>query len=102
MDAEGGLRQALARCKGIIVRWDLEEAGVTPTIPITLTKYDKANAGSYYTTCLLTTDASNVITYSDPGAGTPPDGNNVVSMSVDGVSIDFTDTTTTYLVSTVN
>jgi 2',3'-cyclic-nucleotide 2'-phosphodiesterase (5'-nucleotidase family) len=57
---------------------------------------------SHYTTCMLTTDAGNVITYSDPGAGTPPDGNNVVSLTIEGVPVDFTDDTTTYLVSTVN
>jgi 5'-nucleotidase len=66
-------------------------------------KYDPDYGGySHYTTCMLTTDEGNVITYSDPGAGTPPDGNNVVSMTLDGVPIDFTDNVTTYLVSSVN
>ncbi|HKZ30235.1 MAG TPA: 5'-nucleotidase C-terminal domain-containing protein [Acidimicrobiia bacterium] len=57
---------------------------------------------SHYTTCMLTTDAGNRITYNDPGAGTPPSGNNVLSMTVDGVAIDFADATTYYTVSTVN
>jgi 2',3'-cyclic-nucleotide 2'-phosphodiesterase (5'-nucleotidase family) len=57
---------------------------------------------SHYTTCMLTTDAGNVITYSDPGAGTPPDGNNVVSLTLGGVPVDLTDAMTTYNVSTVN
>jgi len=66
-------------------------------------KYDPDYGGySHYTTCMLTTNAGNVITYSDPGAGTPPDGNNVLSMTVNGVPIDFTDDLTTYLVSSVN
>jgi 2',3'-cyclic-nucleotide 2'-phosphodiesterase (5'-nucleotidase family) len=66
-------------------------------------KYDPAHGGySYYTTCMLTTDAGNVITYSDPGAGTPPDGDNVVSLTLDGVPVDFSDTTTYYNVSSVN
>jgi 5'-nucleotidase len=57
---------------------------------------------SHYTTCMLATDAGNVITYIDPGDTVPPDGDNVVSLTIDGVSVDFTDATTTYLVSTVN
>ncbi len=57
---------------------------------------------SYYTTCMLDTDAGNVITYSDPGAGTPPDGNNVVSLMIGGTPVDFSDATTYYNVSTVN
>jgi 5'-nucleotidase / UDP-sugar diphosphatase len=66
-------------------------------------KYDPDYGGySHYTTCMLTTDANNVITYSDPGPGTPPDGNNVVSLTLDGVPIDFADATTFYNVSTVN
>ena len=69
-------------------------------------KYDPGNWGgySYYTTCMLTTDAGNVITYNDPGAGTPPNGNNVVSLTLDdGVrTVDFADASTYYLVSTVN
>ena len=66
-------------------------------------KYDPAHGGySYYTTCMLTTDAGNVITYNDPGAGTPPDGDNVLSLSIDGAPVDLTDDVTTYRVSTVN
>jgi 2',3'-cyclic-nucleotide 2'-phosphodiesterase (5'-nucleotidase family) len=57
---------------------------------------------SHYTTCMLTTNAGNAITYSDPGVGTPPDGNNVVSLTIDGLPVDFTDDVTTYLVSSVN
>ncbi len=67
-------------------------------------KYDPGNWGGYshYTTCMLTTDAGNVIIYDDPGAGTPPDGNNVVSLTIDGVPVDFTDAATYYNVSSVN
>ena len=65
--------------------------------------YDPDYGGySHYTTCMLTTDAGNVITYNDPGAGTPPDGNNVVSLTIDGVPVSFTDATTYYNVSSVN
>jgi 2',3'-cyclic-nucleotide 2'-phosphodiesterase (5'-nucleotidase family) len=66
-------------------------------------KYDPAHGGySYYTTCMLTTDAGNVITYNDPGPGTPPNGNNVVSLTIGGVSVDFADAATYYNVSSVN
>jgi len=70
-------------------------------------KYDPAHGGySYYTTCMLTTDAGNVITYDEksvtvPG-DTPPDGNNVVSLILDGIPVDFTDAGTYYNVSSVN
>jgi hypothetical protein len=43
-----------------------------------------------------------VITYNDPGPGTPPDGNNVVSLTIDGVPVDFADAATYYNVSSVN
>ena len=56
---------------------------------------------SHYTTCMLTTDAGNVITYTGDLA-TEPDGNNVVSLTLDGVPVDFSDATTYYNVSTVN
>jgi 2',3'-cyclic-nucleotide 2'-phosphodiesterase (5'-nucleotidase family) len=56
---------------------------------------------SHYTTCMLTTDAGNVITYTGDLL-TEPDGNNVVSMTIDGGAIDFTDAATYYNVSTVN
>jgi 2',3'-cyclic-nucleotide 2'-phosphodiesterase/3'-nucleotidase len=57
---------------------------------------------SHYTTCMLTTDSGNQITYNDLGAGVEPDGNNVLSMTLDGVPVDFTDAGTFYLVSSVN
>ncbi len=70
-------------------------------------KYDPAHGGySYYTTCMLTTDGGNVITYDEKSVSvpgdTPPDGNNVVSLVLNGVPVDFTDATTYYNVSTVN
>lgn len=70
-------------------------------------KYAADHGGySYYTTCMLTTDSGNVITYDEkslalPG-DTPPDGDNVVSLEIDGVPVDFTDATTYYNVSSVN
>jgi 5'-nucleotidase/UDP-sugar diphosphatase len=56
---------------------------------------------SHYTTCMLATDVGNVITYQGDLA-TEPDGNNVASLEIDGVPIDFTDAATFYNVSTVN
>jgi 2',3'-cyclic-nucleotide 2'-phosphodiesterase (5'-nucleotidase family) len=56
---------------------------------------------SHYTTCMLATDSGNVITYDEKSLA-PPDGDNVVSFVLDGVPVDFTDDTTTYLISTVN
>jgi len=56
---------------------------------------------SHYTTCMLATDAGNVITYTGDLA-TAPDGDNVASMTIDGVPIDFSDAATYYNVSTVN
>ncbi len=58
---------------------------------------------SHYTTCMLTTDAGNQVTFSGDLA-TQPDGNNVASMTLDNgaVSVDFADASTYYLVSTVN
>ena len=56
---------------------------------------------SHYTTCMLTTDAGNVITYTGDLA-TEPDGNNVSSLTIDGVAVDFADAATYYNVSTVN
>ncbi len=44
---------------------------------------------SHYTTCMLTTDAGNVITYTGD-LRTEPDGNNVASLTLDGVPVDFT------------
>ena len=56
---------------------------------------------SHYTTCMLTTDSGNVITY-DEKSLVAPDGDNVVSFTLEGVPVDFADATTTYLISTVN
>jgi 2',3'-cyclic-nucleotide 2'-phosphodiesterase (5'-nucleotidase family) len=56
---------------------------------------------SHYTTCMLATDAGNVITYTGDLA-TEPDGNNVASLTIDGVPVDFGDVGTYYNVSTVN
>ena len=41
---------------------------------------------SHYTTCMLTTDAGNVITYTGDLA-TEPDGDNVPSLTIDGVRL---------------
>jgi 5'-nucleotidase len=57
---------------------------------------------SHYTTCMLTTSEGNVITYDDGGELVPPDGDDVVSLQIDGVMVDFTDAATYYNVSTVN
>jgi 5'-nucleotidase/UDP-sugar diphosphatase len=70
--------------------------------------YDPGNWGGYshYTTCMLTTDAGNVITYDEKSVAvpgdTPPDGDNVVSLTLDGVAVDFSDAGTYYNVSSVN
>ncbi len=56
---------------------------------------------SHYTTCMLTTDEGNVITYVGDLA-TAPDGNNVASLTLEGVPVDFGDAGTYYNVSTVN
>jgi 2',3'-cyclic-nucleotide 2'-phosphodiesterase (5'-nucleotidase family) len=56
---------------------------------------------SYYTTCMLDTDANNNITYWDKYPELP-DGNNVVALTVNGVNIDFTDADQYYNVSSVN
>jgi len=56
---------------------------------------------SHYTTCMLATDAGNVITYVGDLV-TEPDGNNVASLTLNGTAVDFTDAVTTYNVSTVN
>jgi 5'-nucleotidase len=53
---------------------------------------------SHYTTCMLATDHGNQITYN----GAAPDGNNVVSLTLEGAPVDFTDAGTSYNVSTVN
>jgi 5'-nucleotidase/UDP-sugar diphosphatase len=56
---------------------------------------------SHYTTCMLATDEGNVITYTGDLA-TEPDGNNVVSLEIDGVPVNLTDATRYYNVSSVN
>ncbi len=56
---------------------------------------------SHYTTCMLATDAGNVISYTGDLA-VEPDGNNVASLTLNGTTVDLTDAGTTYLVSTVN
>jgi 2',3'-cyclic-nucleotide 2'-phosphodiesterase (5'-nucleotidase family) len=66
-------------------------------------KYDPDYGGySHYTTCNLTTNANNVITYIDPGAAVEPDGSNVASLTLNGTTVDFSDAGTYYEVSTVN
>jgi 2',3'-cyclic-nucleotide 2'-phosphodiesterase (5'-nucleotidase family) len=65
-------------------------------------KYVSGYGGySYYTTCMIDTDKHAKITYNDllPAL---PNGNNVVSLQVDGQDVDFTDASTYYTVSTVN
>ena len=66
-------------------------------------KYEEDYGGySHYTTCVLATEAGNIIEYLDGGATAPPDGNNVISLTIDGVPIDLADDTTLLTVSTVN
>lgn len=65
-------------------------------------KYVSNHGGySYYTTCMLDVSAGGIITYTDPGASTTPNGNNVAAMSVNGEPVVF-DNAHTYTVSTVN
>lgn len=56
---------------------------------------------SYYTTCMLDTNANNNIEYWDKYPELP-DGNNVLALTIDGVHVDFTDANTYYRVSSVN
>ena len=56
---------------------------------------------SHYTTCMLTTDSGNVITYAGD-LTTEPNGNNVVSMVFDGTTVNFADAAMYYNVGTVN
>lgn len=56
---------------------------------------------SYYTTCMLDVNSVGQITYKDTYP-TLPDGNNVLSLVINGKPLDFTDPTKEYLVSTVN
>jgi len=50
---------------------------------------------------MLDVSAGGIITYTDPGASTTPNGNNVAAMSVNGEPVVF-DNAHTYTVSTVN
>jgi 2',3'-cyclic-nucleotide 2'-phosphodiesterase/3'-nucleotidase len=56
---------------------------------------------SYYTTCMINTDAGTQITYNDLYPALPS-GSNVVSLTYDGNEVDFNDAGTYYNVSTVN
>ena len=56
---------------------------------------------SHYTTCMLGTDAGNVITYTGD-LSTEPNGSNVASLTLEGVPVSFADAATYYNVSTVN
>ncbi len=56
---------------------------------------------SYYTTCMLDTNFGNQIKYNDLSPALP-NGNNVVSLTIAGTPVDFTDAATYYKVSTVN
>jgi len=65
-------------------------------------KYVSGYGGySYYTTCMLDTNAGNQIKYNDPYPALPS-GNNVLSLTIGGVPVDFTNATKYYKVSTVN
>ncbi len=56
---------------------------------------------SYYTTCMLDTNAGNQIRYHDTYP-LLPNGNNVEALVINGVKVDFNDATKYYKVSTVN
>lgn len=56
---------------------------------------------SYYTTCMLDTDAGNQIVYRDTYPA-EPNGENVAALAIGGQPVDFTDASTYYRVSTVN
>ena len=56
---------------------------------------------SHYTTCMLDTNKNNVIKYADMYPEWP-DGNNVISLTINGTPVDFSDATKFYNVSTVN
>jgi 2',3'-cyclic-nucleotide 2'-phosphodiesterase (5'-nucleotidase family) len=66
-------------------------------------KYFAPDYGGYshYTTCLLDTNSVGKITYVDTYP-VLPSGNNVVSFTIGGVPVDFTDAAKFYNVSTVN
>ena len=67
-------------------------------------KYVSGYGGySYYTTCMIDTNAGNEIKYNDLGpVGYDPTREYVVSMKFGGVPVDFDDADTYYKVSTVN
>jgi 2',3'-cyclic-nucleotide 2'-phosphodiesterase (5'-nucleotidase family) len=56
---------------------------------------------SYYTTCMLDTNFGNQIKYNDLYPALP-NGNNVVSLNIGGVDVDFANAAKYYNVSTVN
>jgi hypothetical protein len=56
---------------------------------------------SYYTTCMIDINSGGNIVYRD-AYPTLPDGNNVVSLKYGSTTVDFTDATKYYKVSTVN
>ena len=56
---------------------------------------------SYYTTCMIDTNKVGKITYDDTSPALPS-GSNVVSLTINGVPVDFADATKFYNVSTVN
>jgi 2',3'-cyclic-nucleotide 2'-phosphodiesterase (5'-nucleotidase family) len=56
---------------------------------------------SYYTTCMIDTNAGGEIVYNDLSPALP-NGNNVVSLKINGVPVDFNNATKFYNVSTVN
>jgi 2',3'-cyclic-nucleotide 2'-phosphodiesterase (5'-nucleotidase family) len=56
---------------------------------------------SYYTTCMLDSNAGARIFYRDTSPALP-DGNNVVALIANGKAVDFSDASTYYNVSTVN
>ena len=65
-------------------------------------KYVSGYGGySYYTTCMLDTNSGNQIKYYD-AFPTLPNGHNVLSLSIGGVPVDFSNATKYYKVSTVN
>jgi 2',3'-cyclic-nucleotide 2'-phosphodiesterase (5'-nucleotidase family) len=65
-------------------------------------KYVTGQGGySYYTTCMLDTNAGNQIKYNDQYPALP-NGHNVFSLTIGGVPVDFTNATKFYKVSTVN